>query len=573
MYILGLSAFFRDSAAALIKDGAIVAAAQEERFTRKKHDGSFPCRAAGYCLKEAGIRAEELDAVAFHGTENREIAEKRIREDLGFRGKVLFIDHYRSHASSAFYPSPYEQAAVVTLDDISSEVTGSLSLGRGNSLVTLEEMRSPDSLGLLYSAFTHYCGFSVNADEYKLMGLAPYGEGTYVDTILDNILKIEEDGTFSLDGSYFDERCVHSLTNGKFDELFDGVRRRPWEKIEKKHMDLARSVQIVTEMAVKAIVLRAKEKTGLRHLCMAGSVALNCVSNGKLLEEGCFEGIWIQPSSGDEGGALGAALAAYYGSLRGARKTSGSSDAQNMSLLGPSYTQEQIEAYLVENDIVHRKMDTEELLDTVADLLAGQNIIGWFQGRMEYGPRALGSRSILADPRCRQMQSVINDRVKYREPFRPFAPSVLFERRGDYFRMRGESPYMLFAVGLNEQKRLNGAVNGKLKGMDKLRIRRSEVAAVTHIDYTSRVQTVTESGNPMFHGLLKKFFQRHGCPMLVNTSFNIKGEPIVCTPGEAYNCFMGTGIDYLVMDRFLIRKEDNRKRNAKKEEIVTCGYF
>jgi carbamoyltransferase len=572
VYILGISAFYPDSAAALIKNGEVIAAAQEERFTRKKHDGSFPDRSIRYCLKEAHIPMDRVDIVSFHGVSQKNISQKFIREKLEYKGKIIFIEHHKSHAASAFYPSPFDKAAVIVADDTIGDISTCFGRGDGNTLDLYREVPSPHSLGLLYSAFTYYAGFNVNSDEYKIMGLAPYGEPKFTDLILDELIDLKNDGTFKINTDYFNAEGIHALTNEKFDQLFCGPRRYPGERLHEKHMDLARSVQVVAESVMMKMAKCVHQDTGLSNLCLAGCVALNCVANGKMLKRGPFKNVWIQPASSDAGGALGAALVAWYECLGSSREKKEAKDDQKASLLGPSFSDEEIETYLGENDIAYERLRHEDMIRSVSSLLAKQNVVGWFQGRMEFGPRALGSRSILADPRCRDMQSVINEKIKFRESFRPFAPSVLLEEAKEYFEIDHESPYMLFAVPVKEDKKENTAVNSKIKGLSKLRIKRSEIAAVTHVDYSARVQTVSKEDNSLFHELIRRFYEDHGCPVLVNTSFNVKGEPIVCTPEDAYRCFMKTEMDYLVMGSFLIEKKDNNIKCAEKEESGICEY-
>ena len=570
-YILGISAFYSDSAAALVRDGEIIAAAQEERFTRKKHDGSFPERSVEYCLAEGGITISEVDIVAFHGKRLRHPAERYIRETLNYTGRIQFLRHHHSHAASAFYPSPFKEAAILTMDDTVGRVSTCFGSGDGEKMRIHSGIGSPHSLGLLYSAFTYYCGFNAGSDEYVLMGLAPCGEPEYVDVILDKLIHLRNDGMFRLNKRYFDGRGIHSLPNRRFDDLFGGPRRDPACGLEKKHLDLARSVQAVTEKALKNLVERLYRDTGSRNLCLSGESALNCVANGKVLLEGPFKRIWVQPASSDAGGALGAALLAYHGYLGGCRRINNEGDGQKGSFLGPSFREDEIEAFLEGKGIPHERLSRAELLKSVSDLIAGQKVVGWFQGRMEFGPRALGSRSILADARFKDTQSIINDKIKFRESFRPFAPSIMLEKADEYFDHKGESPYMLFAVPLKEDKKENVKAGARLKGMEKLKIKRSVIPAVTHVDYSARVQTVKRSDSPLFYDLLNRFYEDNGCPVIVNTSFNVKGEPIVCTPEDAYRCFMKTDMDCLVMGPFLVRKEQGNTVYAK-EGKRTCEY-
>jgi carbamoyltransferase len=603
--ILGISAFYHDSAAALIVDGELVAAAQEERFTRTKHDHRFPTHAIEYCLREAGITPADLDHVGFYDKPllkferlletylayapsgfvsfSRAIPQwmgeklrlpKIIRRELGgaYRRGIIFAEHHESHAASAFYPSPFEEAAILTLDGVGEWTTTSVGVGRGNRIELQREVRFPHSLCLLYSAFTYFTGFKVNSGEYKLMGLAPYGEPTYYDTIMERLIDLKDDGSFRLDLSYFNYCQGLTMTGRKFDRLFGGPRRRPESKLTQREMDLAASIQKVTEEVMLRCARHAHEVTGLPNLCLAGGVALNCVGNGRLLREGPFERIWIQPASGDAGGALGVALLIWRQLLDNPR-TPASIDSQRGSLLGPSFGEDEIEAFLQESGAVYRRLDTEdELCEEVARLIDEQHVVGWFQGRMEYGPRALGSRSILGDARSTDMQSVMNLKIKFRESFRPFAPSVLQDRVGDGFAMReGEpSPYMLLVAPVHDDRLLDaGTGNGELTGLDKLKAVRSTVPAITHVDRTARVQTVDEARNPRYHRLLRAFERRTGCPVIINTSFNIRGEPIVCTPEDAYRCFMGTDMDALVLERLvLLKKEQPERARTKREEYL-----
>jgi len=595
-YILGISAFYHDAAAALICDGEIVAAAQEERFTRKKHDPSFPERAIDYCLKEAGIDIKDVSIVAFYDKpflkferlletylayapfgirsflqamppwiKQKLFLKEHIKTALNFEGTIIFPEHHHSHAASAFYPSPFEEAAVLTVDGVGEWATVSYGRGKGNSLELLSEIKFPHSLGLLYSAFTYYCGFKVNSGEYKLMGLAPYGQPKYVDAILDNLIDLKEDGSFKLNLKYFNYCAGLTMTSRKFHKLFGAPPRRSESKLEEKHMDLAKSIQVVTEMIVMNMAKHVHRKTGLENLCLAGGVALNCVANGKVLREGPFKNIWIQPAASDAGGALGAALIAWHQYLGNEREVAFGKDSQKATLLGPSFSDEEIEVYLQENDIPYEKMPTEEVPAIVADILASQNVVGWFQGRMEFGPRALGARSIIGDPRSSQMQSIINLKIKFRESFRPFAPSIINESAEEYFGLKCESPYMLLVSPVNEEKRLQD--EGKLKGLDKLKVKRSLVPAVTHVDYSARVQTVKREDNQLYYDMINKFHETEGCPLVINTSFNVRGEPIVCSPDDAYKCFMRTNMDYLVMGSFVVDKKKQDPSKLRLEEV------
>jgi carbamoyltransferase len=591
MNILGISAFYHDSAACLVRDGEILAAAQEERFTRKKHDHGFPRRALEYCLGEAGIRAEDLDFVAFYDKpllKFDRILETYIgyaplgyklflkglplwlheklytpREldrglDGRYRGRYVFTRHHESHAASAFFPSPFERAAILTLDGVGEWSTGSIGLGEKNRIELLKELRFPHSLGLLYSAFTYFCGFKVNSGEYKLMGLAPYGEPKYKDLILEKLIDLKPDGSFRMDMSYFAYCRAEVMTSEKFQNLFGGPPRPREAPLTQREMDMAASIQEVTEEIMLRAARTAHELTSARNLVLAGGVALNCVANGRILREGPFENIWIQPAAGDAGGALGAALFVWYQLLDEPRKSLDGGDHQKGSLLGPSVEEGSLRSFLDSVGAVYRAFDSEEALAAeVAELLAAEQVVGHVNGRMEFGPRALGCRSILGDARSPRMQSVMNLKIKFRESFRPFAPAVLREEVDGYFEMRPseDSPYMLLVAPLRSDRRLPAGGNGA-RGLEKLREPRSVVPAITHVDYSARVQTVDRERNPRFHGILTKFREKTGCPVLINTSFNVRGEPIVCTPEDAYRCFMATNIDALVLGRFLLMKED-----------------
>ena len=602
MRILGVSAFYHDSAAALVVDGKIIAAAQEERFTRKKHDSGFPAEAVRYCLAEGGITLGDVDHVAFYDkpflkferlletyltfaprgfksfrkampvwmkeklfqkTMLRKELEKTARaadpevEVKGFESKLLFTEHHQSHAASAFFPSPFEEAAVLTIDGVGEWATTSLGIGKGHDLNMLKEIHFPHSLGLLYSAFTYYTGFKVNSGEYKIMGLAPYGDPKYAGLIFDHLIDLKEDGTFRLDQSYFDYCTGLTMTNQRFDDLFGGPPRVSEELVTQREMDLAASVQVVTEEVMIRLARSIRKETGLKNLCLAGGVALNCVANGKVLRDGAFENIWIQPASGDAGGALGAALAGYHGFARKPRKLNGAMDGMKGSYLGPVYDQGEIEAGLTKAGAVYKTLSEADMIKTTAKALADGKAVGWFQGRMEFGPRALGGRSILGDARSPSMQRTLNLKVKYRESFRPFAPSVLAEHVDEWFEHEGDSPYMLIVADVVEDKRrrMNESEEG-LFGIDKLNVARSEIPAVTHVDYSARIQTVHEETNPAYHKLLKAFHGETGCPILVNTSFNVRGEPIVCTPEDAFRCFMGTDIEMLVVGNTVLDKAD-----------------
>ena len=588
--ILGISAYYHDSAAALLVDGKVVAAAQEERFTRKKHDFDFPQHAIDYCLDAAGIRPSDLDYVGFYDKPFLKFERlletylgfapagyrsfyramplwlrqklhlpRLIRKGLGneYRKRIVFPEHHESHAASAFYPSPFEEAAVLTLDGVGEWATASFGTGRGNKLQLTHELHFPHSLGLLYSAFTYYCGFRVNSGEYKLMGLAPYGEPTFVDTILDNMLDLREDGSFQLDMSYFNYCQGLTMTSEKFHDLLGGPARKPETALEQRHMDIAASIQKVTEEIVMRAARHVHRVTGMSNLCLAGGVALNCVSNGILLREGPFDEIWIQPAAGDAGGALGAAMLIWHQLLDKPREV-GLRDSQRGSLLGPRYDEDQIRTFLESRGAVYKHHPNEDdLIEDVSGLLATENVVGWMQGQMEFGPRALGSRSIIGDARSSKMQSVKNLKIKFRESFRPFAPSVLRDRVHDYFETRPEedSPYMLLVADVRPERRTNGGTDGA-KGLDKLKVIRSEVPAITHVDYSARIQTVDEQRHGRYYRLIKAFEGKTGCPVVINTSFNVRGEPIVMSPEHAYRCFMATNMDVLVLENFVLRKTD-----------------
>lgn len=586
-HILGISAYYHDSAAALLSDGQIVAAAQEERFSRRKNDERFPRNAVAFCLKQAGLTEAELDAVVFYDkpiikfTRMLEsylavapggwltfpralpgwLGEKlnlpyTLRYEIpGLRPEapVLFTEHHQAHAASAFFPSPFEEAAVLTVDGVGEWATTTLGHGRGHEIEILKELRFPHSLGLLYSAFTAYCGFRINSGEYKLMGLAPYGEPRFVNVIYDYLVDVKDDGSLHLNLEYFHFLRGLRMTNAKFDRLFGGPPRRPETPVEQRHMDVARSIQTVTEEIMLKLARHARDETGMKHLCMAGGVALNCVANGKILREKIFERIWIQPAAGDAGGALGAALAVWHMHKEHPQaRVIVQPDSMRGAFLGPEFSDDEIEAVLSAHQAVYRKLDNEVLLDEVAALLAGQKIVGWVQGRMEFGPRALGHRSILGDPRSPQMQSVLNLKVKFRESFRPFAPAVLRERAAEFFELGEESPYMLFVAPVHPDQRLETPTAAS--GFDRLKQLRSRLPAITHVDDSARVQTVTADQNPVFHALLKRFEAQTGCPVLMNTSFNVRGEPVVCTPDDAYRCFVNTEMDYLAIGNFLLER-------------------
>jgi carbamoyltransferase len=589
MNILGISAFYHDSAAALVQDGQIAAAAQEERFTRKKHDYGFPQHAIDYCLREAGIRRSDLDLVVFYDKplmkferiletyvsyspagfklflmglplwlKQKLHTPRELRNGLGgeYEGRFVFLEHHESHGASAFFPSPFAEAAILTMDGVGEWATGSIGVGRGNQIELLKELRFPHSLGLLYSAFTYFTGFRVNSGEYKLMGLAPYGKPIYRDRIVNELLDLKEDGSFRMNMDYFAFCYQDRMTSSKMDELFDGPPRTSETEITQREMDIAASIQAVTEEIVLRMARHAHEVTGLPNLTMAGGVALNCVANGRVLREGPFDNIWIQPAAGDAGGALGAALFAWYQLLDKPRGSEGK-DMQSGSLLGPHYSENETRAFLDSQGAVYEHYPTEEqLCDAVSDLLVEQNVVGHMAGRMEFGPRALGSRSILGDPRSSEMQSTMNLKIKFRESFRPFAPAILREHVDEFFEMRPEddSPYMLLVAPVKEDKRL--PVDDSATGLEKLHQKRSVVPAITHVDYSARVQTVDRDRHPRFAGILEAFHAKTGCPVLINTSFNVRGEPIVNTPEDAYRCFMGTNMDVLVIDNFVLKKAE-----------------
>jgi carbamoyltransferase len=601
MKILGISAYYHDSAAALLDEGEIVAAAQEERFSRRKHDARFPANAVAYCLAEAGIRLADADHVVFYDKPWIKF-ERMLETYLGFAPKglssflasmplwlkeklnlksvlrhelagaggcalsdlppLLFTEHHQAHAASAFFASPFERAAVLCLDGVGEWATTSLWLGYGNQLIPKWEIDFPHSLGLLYSAFTYYTGFKVNSGEYKLMGLAPYGEPKYAGLIREHLIDIKSDGTFRLDFEYFNYTTGLTMTSRKFHDLFDGPPRKPESPLTQREMDLASSIQQVTEDVITALARTARREVGAEYLCLAGGVALNCVANGKILREGLFRDVWVQPAAGDAGGALGAALAAwhlYEGKPHHARE----GDRMRGAFLGPHFSEEQIRGYLDSVGGVYELCDEGDLLNRVAEVISHGAVVGWFQGRMEFGPRALGSRSIIGDPRDPGMQSVMNLKIKFRESFRPFAPSVMAEQVSDYFELDRPSPYMAIVAPVRKELRTSMTTEQQgLFGIDKLNVPRSTIPAVTHVDYSARIQTVHRENNPRFHELIRRFEALTGCAVLVNTSFNVRGEPIVCTPEEAYICFMRTGIDYLVLENFLLEKSRQPARKA-----------
>ncbi|MEW6363024.1 MAG: carbamoyltransferase [Acidobacteriota bacterium] len=615
--VLGLSAYYHDSAACLLADGQIVAAAQEERFTRKKHDHSFPANAARYCLSEAGIEARELDYVAFYDKPIRKferlfetyidfapdglrsflqamplwIKEKlwirdMVQEELGFGGHILFGDHHESHAASAFYPSPFEEAAILTMDGVGEWATSSIGLGRGNKIELMREMRFPHSVGLLYSAFTYFTGFKVNSGEYKLMGLAPYGEPKYVDVIKDQLVRVFDDGSIWLNMDGFEFAHGLTMTGRRFEKLFGGPARKPESRITQREMDIARSIQVVTEEVVLKMAKHARQLTGANKICMAGGVALNCVANGRLLREGVFDDLWIQPAAGDAGGALGVALSvwhSYLGKERVSAERQGTvrsptvlkeapapanphpasrvappyADAMRGAFLGPAYSSEAIASWLTTEKIPFHTIPYSELPEKVASMLAGEKVVGLMQGRMEFGPRALGGRSILGDARSPTMQSVMNLKIKFRESFRPFAPSVLREQAADWFEFDGDSPYMLLTADVARQHRREMTqAERSLWGIEMLNVPRSTIPAITHVDYSARLQTVRRDTNPIYYDIISAFYRLTGCPVIVNTSFNVRGEPIVCSPIDAYRCFRRTAMDVLVMENHVLYREE-----------------
>ena len=595
MRVLGLSAFYHDSAAALVEDGRITAAAQEERFSRRKHDARFPHHAIEYCLGEAGVKLGAVDLVAFYDKPflkferlletytafaprgfrsfrqamplwlreklfQKSLLERELKAlgpGVDWRHKLVFAEHHQSHAASAFFASPFTEAAVLTLDGVGEWATSSLAVGRGHELTMLREIHFPHSLGLLYSAFTYYTGFKVNSGEYKVMGLAPYGTPVYRDRILDHLIDLKADGSFRLDMSYFDYCAGLRMTNRRFDDLFGGPPRGPDELLDQRHMDLAASIQAVTEEVMLRLSRAAVKETGLNKLCLAGGVALNCVANGRIVRDGRVEEIWVQPAAGDAGGALGAALCAYHGLAGKPRAADGETDAMRGSYLGPAFAQGEIEARLDAEGARFTVLEEDEMLGSTADALADGKAVGWFQGRMEFGPRALGARSILGDARSSSMQRQLNLKVKYRESFRPFAPSILREDLADWFELDIDSPYMLVVGPVKSDLRRAMTVEEEaLFGIDKLNVPRSTIPAVTHVDYSARIQTVHSATNPLYHRLISTFKARTGCPVIVNTSFNVRGEPIVCSPEDAFHCFMGTDMEQLSIGNCVLHKEE-----------------
>ncbi len=595
-HVLGISAYYHDAAAALLCDGKIVAAAPEERFTRIKNDPDFPQRAAQFCLRSGGLSAGELDAVVFYDKPVLKFTRlletylavapggwrtfpevlsnwlggkldlrKTIREELpGLRPDcpILFTAHHQAHAASAFHPSPFTEAAIVTIDGVGEWATTTIGRGKGHRIDIVKEVRFPHSLGLLYSAFTDYCGFRINSGEYKLMGLAPYGELKYADVILKELLDLKADGSFWLNLEYFDFLTGTTMTNARFHDLFGGPPRGPEETIQQRHMDVARSIQAVTEEVMLRLARHARQLTGQKNLCLAGGVALNCVANGRILREKIFDNLWIQPAAGDAGGALGAALAAWHLAQEDGELPGPKSDTMQGSFLGPEYSDDQIETTLRSHGAIFQRLSTTDLLDSAVNLLREEKVVGWFQGRMEFGPRALGNRSILGDARSPRMQSVMNLKVKFRESFRPFAPVVRREKLEEYFELSEDSPYMLLVAPVRQELRLPATAGGA--GLDLLKQTRSKLPAVTHVDYSARIQTVTNDVNPLLYELLLRFEAATGCGVLVNTSFNVRGEPVVCSPEDAYRCFVNTEMDYLVIGNFLIDRLEQPSRTAQR---------
>jgi len=590
MRILGISAFYHDSAVCLVENGDIIFAAQEERYTREKHDSGFPINAIRDCFLTSGITAKNIDYVAFYdkpflkferiletylayaplGIRSFLMAmplwirkklwiKELISKELDYDGKIIFPEHHMSHAASAFFASPYQQAAFLTMDGVGEWATTSYGTGKDNEVQIIADIQFPHSLGLLYSAFTYYTGFRVNSGEYKVMGLAPYGDPKYKALILDNLIDVKENGSFKMNMDYFNYCAGLTMTNIKFHQLFGGPPRKPESKLTQKEMDLARSVQEVTEEIVLKMAKHVKKETGMKYLCLAGGVALNCVSNGKLLRSSLFDDIWIQPAAGDAGGAVGCALFTWYQYLKNQREADNTSDSMQGSFLGPEFKNDNIGSFLNNNKYSYQFLTNEELPEIIADLIADQKVIGWFQGRMEFGPRALGSRTIIGDARSPEMQKTMNLKIKYRESFRPFAPSVLAEHVSEYFEIDRESPYMLLVANVKDDKQVAMLEdqNGYF-GLDKLNVVRSEIPAITHVDYSARIQSVNEKTNPLYYKMLTKFNDKNGCPVIVNTSFNVRGEPIVCTPKDAYLCFMRTEMDYLIMGNYLLNKTEQQ---------------
>jgi carbamoyltransferase len=601
MDILGISCFYHDSAACLVRDGEIIAAAQEERFTRRKHDFNFPVNAINWCLKESRITVNELDYIVFYDKpfikferiletslayapsgirqfiqamplwlKQKLWIRELIQKESGYKGKVLFTGHHESHAASAFYPSPFKEAAFLTMDGVGEWDTASFGTGKDSRIEISHTLRFPHSLGLLYSTFTYYTGFKVNSGEYKLMGLAPYGEPRYTDLILNELMDIKEDGSFKLNMKYFGYCNGLRMTNRRFERLFGGPARKPETEITRKDMDIAASIQIVTEEIMLKMARYVNKVTGQDKLCLAGGVALNCVGNGRILREGPFKEIWIQPASGDAGGALGAALMVWYKYLNNTRRADNENDRQKASFLGPSYSDEYIETFLKKEGAPFKKLPHPEMPGIISDLIIQGKVIGWFQGKLEFGPRALGARSVIGDARSPGMQSKMNLKIKYRESFRPFAPTVLKEKASDWFDLDRESPYMLLVAPVKKEKRLEpGNTEKPLRGFDKLKVRRSEIPAVTHVDYSARIQTIKREDAPLYYDTINQFYQKTGYPLIINTSFNVRGEPLVCSPEDAFKCFMRTEMDYLIMGSFLLDKKEQvpLKKDIRWQEV------
>ncbi len=600
VYILGISAFYHDSAACLVKNGEIIAAAQEERFTRKKQDQSFPINAINYCMQEGEIgNISDIHRIVYYElpqlrfqrivstflkfapkgfkvfkrviplwVRSKFWVNQTIREQLGYDGLIEYLEHHLAHASSAYYPSPFKSAAFLIMDGVGEWATASIGRAKGNKIEILREMHFPDSLGLLYSAFTYHLGFRVNSGEYKVMGLAPYGEPKYVDKILSNLIDIREDGSFKMNMKYFNYEVGMEMTSHHFTKLFNIPPRNPEVQLSQEYMDMARSIQEVTNQIVLKMARSIQKETGEKNLCMAGGVALNCVANGLVVGDKIFENVWIQPAGGDAGGALGAALYSWYYNYEEKDRTDTKGDKMKSSLLGPSYTDKFIGKYLDDYNLTYTKLRLDEITEKVAKLIADGSVIGWFQGRMEFGPRALGARSILGDPRSETMQKTMNIKIKFRESFRPFAPSILKENASDYFELDQESPYMTLVAPVSQKYRKHNVHENDIKGLNKLNIIRSGIPAVTHVDYSARVQTVTEDSNPIYYKLIHAFYEITKCPILINTSFNVRGEPIVATPEDAYRCFMRTKMDYLVLGPYLLDKKDQVNPEEGNEWLV-----
>jgi carbamoyltransferase len=591
MDILGISCFYHDSAACLVRDGKIIAAVQEERFTRKKHDADFPVNSIRYCLKEARTSSRNLDFVVFYDkpfvkferiletfltyaplgisqflhamplwlTQKLWIRDL-LQKELDYHGKILFTTHHESHAASAFYPSPFKEAAFLTMDGVGEWETVSFGVGKDNNLDLQYYLKFPHSLGLLYSTFTYYCGFKVNSGEYKLMGLAPYGQPKYTDLIFKELIDLKDDGSFKLNMKYFGYCNSLKMTNRKFEQLFGAPARKPETQISQKEMDIAASIQKVTEEIMLRLARHVHKVTGQDKLCLAGGVALNCVGNGRILREGPFKEIWIQPASGDAGGALGAALLIWYEYLGNARNSDDKNDMQRASLLGPGYEDKEIEDFLKKEGAAYKKLEYGDIPEAVSNLIINGNVIGWFQGRLEFGPRALGARSIIGDSRDPEMQAKMNLKIKYRESFRPFAPTVLYEAVSDWFELDRESPYMLLTVPVKESKRVEPDLNkSEPAGFATLNETRSQIPAVTHVDYSARIQTLKRADNPLYYDMINLFYEKTGCPAIINTSFNVRGEPLVCSPADAFRCFMRTEMDFFVMGSFLLDKRAQKK--------------